>query len=99
MPDAIRVLVVDDDSDVRRLLAAVLARPPHTVVDTRSGVEAMERLARAEFDVALVDVHLPDHSGLDILRWARESEIDVEMIVITGQADVETAVEAMRLGA
>ena len=99
MPDAIRVLVVDDDSDVRRLLAAVLARPPHTVVDARSGVEAMERLARAEFDVALVDVHLPDHSGLDILRWARESEIDVEMIVLTGQADVETAVEAMRLGA
>ncbi|HEX3177210.1 MAG TPA: sigma-54 dependent transcriptional regulator [Methylomirabilota bacterium] len=99
MPDAIHVLVVDDDPDVRGLLTAVLSRPPLSVVDARSGGEAMERLARAEFDVALVDVHLPDHSGLDILRWARESDVDVEMIVLTGNADVETAVEAMRLGA
>jgi DNA-binding NtrC family response regulator len=59
----------------------------------------MERLARSAFDVALVDVHLPDHSGLDILRWARDADVDVEMVVLTGNADVETAVEAMRLGA
>src|SRR5687767_14723566 len=99
MPDAIHVLVVDDDSDVRSLLTAVLSRPPMTVSEAASGGEAMERLARAEFDVALVDVHLPDHSGLDILRWARDADVDVEMIVLTGHADVETAVEAMRLGA
>jgi DNA-binding NtrC family response regulator len=99
MRDAVHVLVVDDDSDVRRLLAAVLSRPPMTVTVAASGAEAMERLARAEFDVALVDVHLPDSSGLDILRWARDGDVDAEMIVLTGQADVETAVEAMRLGA
>jgi DNA-binding NtrC family response regulator len=99
MPDAIHVLVVDDDPDVRRLLMAVLARPPMVPVEAASGADAMGRLGRAEFDVALVDVHLPDHSGLDILRWARDSDVDVETIVLTGQADVETAVEAMRLGA
>jgi DNA-binding NtrC family response regulator len=99
MPDAIHVLVVDDDSDVRSLLTAVLARPPMTVSEAASGGEAMERLARAVFDVALVDVHLPDHSGLEILRWARDTDVDVELIVLTGNADVETAVEAMRLGA
>jgi two-component system response regulator AtoC len=99
MPDAIHVLVVDDDSDVRSLLTAVLSRPATTVVEAASGGEAMERLSRAEFDVALVDVHLPDHSGLEILRWARDTDVDVEMIVLTGNADVETAVEAMRLGA
>src|SRR6266699_2914064 len=49
--------------------------------------------------VALVDVQLPDHSGLDILRWARDADVDAELIVLTGHADVETAVEAMRLGA
>jgi DNA-binding NtrC family response regulator len=99
MPDAIHVLVVDDDPDVRAMLTMVLARPPMTVSEALSGSEAMERLARAAFDVALVDVQLPDHSGLDILRWARDADIDVEMIVLTGHADVETAVEAMRLGA
>jgi DNA-binding NtrC family response regulator len=99
MPDAIHVLVVDDDPDVRAMLTKVLARPPMTVREAVSGREAMERLARAAFDVALVDVHLPDHSGLDILRWARDADVDVETIVLTGHADVETAVEAMRLGA
>ena len=99
MRDAIHVLVVDDDADVRNLLTAVLSRAPMSVVEASSGSEAMERLARVEFDVALVDVHLPDHSGLDILRWARDADIDIEMIVLTGNADVETAVEAMRLGA
>jgi two-component system response regulator AtoC len=99
MPDAIHVLVVDDDPDVRAMLMMVLARPPMTVSEAVSGAGAMERLARAAFDVALVDVHLPDHSGLDILRWARDADVDVETIVLTGHADVETAVEAMRLGA
>jgi DNA-binding NtrC family response regulator len=99
MPDAIHVLVVDDDPDVRAMLMMVLARTPITVSEAVSGREAMDRLARGAFDVALVDVHLPDHSGLDILRWARDADVDVEMIVLTGHADVETAVEAMRLGA
>ena len=99
MPDAVHVLVVDDDPDVRAMLTMVLARPPMTVSEAVSGSAAMERLARGAFDVALVDVHLPDHSGLDILRWARDADVDVETIVLTGHADVETAVEAMRLGA
>jgi DNA-binding NtrC family response regulator len=96
---AIHVLVVDDDADVRSLLGTVLARNHMTVVEAASGSEAMAVLGRDEFDVVLVDVMLPDHSGLDILRWAKGAEVDTELIVLTGHADVETAVEAMRLGA
>ncbi|HEV8615792.1 MAG TPA: sigma-54 dependent transcriptional regulator [Methylomirabilota bacterium] len=99
MPDAVHVLVVDDDVEVRSLLVAVLARDRLVVKEAASGAEAMALLSREEFDVALVDIKMPDHSGLDILRWARASEIDAELIVLTGHADVETAVEAMRLGA
>jgi two-component system response regulator AtoC len=100
MADAIHVLVVDDDADVRGLLAAVLESDGGAkVVEAASGAEAMAFLGREEFDVAVVDVQLPDHSGLEILRWARAAEIDTELIVLTGHADVETAVEAMRLGA
>jgi DNA-binding NtrC family response regulator len=100
MADGIHVLVVDDDADVRGLLAAVLENDGGAkVTEAASGTEAMTFLGREEFDVAVVDVQLPDHSGLEILRWARAAEVDTELIVLTGHADVETAVEAMRLGA
>ena len=99
MPDGVRALIVDDDADVRGLLVSILVRAGARVVEATSGGEAMALLARDEFDVVLVDVRLPDHSGLDLLRWARSSEVDTEMIVLTGHADVETAVEAMRRGA
>jgi DNA-binding NtrC family response regulator len=100
MADRILVLVVDDDADIRGWLAAVLAGDAFaTVTEAASGAEGMARLGRDEYDVAVVDVQLPDHSGLEILRWARAAEIDTEFVVLTGHADVETAVQAMRLGA
>jgi two-component system response regulator AtoC len=99
MQDRIRALVVDDDAGVRSLLTGVLTRNQMTVVEAASGGEAMTALGRDEFDLVLLDVQLPDRSGLDILRWARGAEIDTEIIVLTGHADVDTAVEAMRLGA
>ncbi len=99
MPDTIHVLVVDDDADVRGLLVSVLSRNGSSVEEASSGTEAMAALSRGEFDVALVDLQLPDASGLDILRSARAADVDAELIVLTGHADVETAVEAMRLGA
>jgi two-component system response regulator AtoC len=100
MADVMHVLIVDDDADIRGLLAAVLESDTGaSVTEAGSGAEGMALLAREEFDVAVVDVQLPDHSGLEILRWARAAEIDTELIVLTGHADVETAVQAMRLGA
>ena len=100
MPDVFHVLVVDDDTDVRGLLAAVLENDGTAkVTEAASGAEAMNILGREEFDVAVLDLQLPDHSGLEVLRWARAAEIDTELIVLTGHADVESAVEAMRLGA
>jgi DNA-binding NtrC family response regulator len=100
MATAVHVLVVDDDADVRGLLAAVLQSDAGaTVAEAASGAEGMALLGREEFDVAVVDVQMPDHSGLDVLRWARAAEIDTELIVLTANADVETAVQAMRLGA
>jgi len=99
MRERARVFIVDDDPEVRALLARVLAKAGCVSAEAASGAEAMAALGRQEFDVVLVDIKLPDASGLDILRWARSAEVDTEFIVLTGHADVETAVEAMRLGA
>jgi DNA-binding NtrC family response regulator len=99
MAEPLRALLVDDEPEVRSLLAAVLARRSAVVAEAESGADALALLERRAFDVVLLDVVLPDRSGLDILRWAREHDIDTEFIVMTGHADIETAVEAMRLGA
>jgi two-component system response regulator AtoC len=99
MQERMRALVVDDDDDVRTFLASVLVKQAITVVTAGSGAEAMTVLGREEFDVVLLDLRLPDASGLDVLRWARGADVDTEFIVLTGHAEVETAVEAMRLGA
>ncbi len=99
MHSRIHVLVVDDDPEVRALLNRVLTKSGFVIGEAVSGAEGMAMLGKQEFDVALVDVKLPDASGLDILRWAGDAETDTEFIVLTGNADVETAVEAMRLGA
>ncbi len=99
MRERTRVFIVDDDPEVRALLTRVLAKAGCVTAEAASGAEATAALGRQEFDVVLVDIKLPDASGLDILRWARSAEVDTEFVVLTGHADVETAVEAMRLGA
>jgi DNA-binding NtrC family response regulator len=99
MPEGLHVLVVDDDGNIRALLGSVLRRNQATVVEASSGAEGIAALSRSAFDVVLVDVVMPDQSGLDIIRWAKQAEIDTEFVVLTGQADIETAVEAMRVGA
>src|SRR2546422_6222258 len=97
--ERIRVLVVDDDPEVRSLLGRVLTKSSWSTTEASSGADAMATLGRQQFDVVLLDVKVPDASGLAILRWARESDVDTEFVILTGNADVETAVEAMRLGA
>src|SRR5437773_11468522 len=99
MPRALRVLVVDDDASVRDLLGEVLSRTQATVVEAGSGDDAVERLAAEEFDGALVDLMLPDKSGLAVLRWAKNADVRAEFGLLTGYADVEPAVEPLRLGA
>jgi two-component system, NtrC family, response regulator AtoC len=99
MAGGVRVLIVDDDAEIRHILKAVLVDTGTDVAEAASAAEGMARLGREDFDVALLDIQMPDQSGLDVLRWARAAALDTELIVLTGHADVETAVEAMRLGA
>ena len=94
-----RMLVVEDDTGTRDLLGETLQTFGHEVTTAASGGEAMDLLARRDFDLVLTDLVMPKISGLDLLRWIKESELLPEVIVLTGHAEVPTAVEAMRLGA
>ena len=94
-----RILVVDDDPQIRGLLTESLAAAGHEVVGAESGRAAMDPLSRQEFDLVLTDLVMPGLNGLELLRWIKESELESEVILLTGHAEVPTAVEAMRLGA
>jgi DNA-binding NtrC family response regulator len=98
MEPKIRILVVDDDPVVRRSCERVLGQA-HEVVFCETGHEGLEQLASQSFDAALVDLKLPDVSGMDILAQAPDRFPDVPIVIITGYSTIKTAVDAIKLGA
>jgi len=94
-----RVLVVDDERSMRELLAIVLKREGYEVVLAENGRVAMTALESGPFDLLISDIKMPDMSGVDVLRAAKQLDPDVLGIMITAFASTETAIEAMRLGA
>jgi two-component system response regulator HydG len=94
-----RILVIDDDHAVRESVARILRSAGHTVDSARTGEEGFE-LARANtYDVILSDLKMPGISGLQVLSQLREQRVDSTFIIMTGFGTVESAIEAMRLGA
>jgi DNA-binding response OmpR family regulator len=94
-----RLLVVDDNSDVRGAIAEGLRRMGHEVTTAASGPEALERLNADAVDIAILDIRMPGMDGLDVLRALKRVRHPVGIIMLTGQDDVEEAVQAHRLGA
>ncbi len=94
-----RVLVIDDEPAVRETLGAILSDEGYVVTPVASGEEGLKRLIEETFDLAFLDVWLRDRDGLSVLEAARERVRDVPVIMISGHANVETAVRAVRLGA
>jgi two-component system response regulator PilR (NtrC family) len=95
----LRVLVVDDEASMRDMLRIVLRRDGYEVLVARNGKEALEFLQRAPVDLLLSDIRMPDMSGVDVLRAAKDINRDVVAIMMTAFASTDTAVEALRLGA
>ncbi len=91
-----RILVADGDSQTRELIAEFLREQGHLVDVAADGVAALDRLRSGAYDVAFLDYLM---SGLDLLRAARDDAPGTACVMVTGLADVETAVEAMRSGA
>ncbi len=94
-----RVLVVDDEPMIVSLLSTILRDKGWDVTEARSGTDGIDQLDRARFDVILTDLVMPGDSGIDLLRAAKEIHPDVEVILMTGYATADTAIEAMRNGA
>jgi DNA-binding NtrC family response regulator len=95
-----KLLVVDDEKNLRMVVHKELGRQGHEVEEADNGESAWELLEEQDFDVLLCDVNMPRLDGMGLLRRLREkSQNPPEVIMLTGQATVETAIEAMKLGA
>ncbi len=93
------VLIVDDELGMRQFLTHLLQREGHNVRVAENGREGMDRLREQTVDLILSDVRMPDMSGIELLRSARELLPEVEVIMMTAFANVDTAREAFLLGA
>jgi DNA-binding NtrC family response regulator len=94
-----RVLVVEDQPPVRDLLVEVMRQEGYGTETAASGEDALRALDRGLYDLVLLDINLPGISGMDVLQAARALQTDAEFVMLTGYGSVESAVEAMRLGA
>lgn len=94
-----RILVVDDDPDTREILNEKLAHSGYDVTTVADAESALQRLAAMEPDLVISDIRLPGIDGLSLLRRVREDMDGVDVVVITGHEDMNTAIEAMRSGA
>jgi DNA-binding NtrC family response regulator len=95
----IRLLIVDDDEDMRRTLGQRFQRLGMAVTEAASGEEALARAQHTRFDVALLDLHLPGIGGIDLLGKLKEGQSELEALLLTAHSSIETAVQAMKSGA
>ncbi len=94
-----RILVVDDETVVKQVVVDFLEMKGFEVVGADNGVEAMEKLSEAPFDLVLSDIRMPEMDGLALLKKVKKNYPDTGMIMFTGFADIHAAVDAMKLGA
>ena len=94
-----RILIVDDEKSQRDMLAGSLEREGYSVTTAESGFEAIELCENRYFEVALIDLKMPGMDGIELLQKLRGMNPEIQAIMITAYGSIESAVEAMRLGA
>ena len=94
-----RILVVDDEDIVLRSTVRILEVCGYAMTTAHDAAQALREVARAPFDLAILDVMMPGMDGVELLRRIKEAHPDTEVIMFTGLAQVATAVHCMKLGA
>ncbi|MBW1745318.1 MAG: response regulator [Thermodesulfobacteriota bacterium] len=97
--EEIRMLLVDDEDDFRTTLANRLKLRKIDITDVASGNEAIELVRQKSFDVAIIDVKMPGIDGIETLKQIKQLQPDIEIVMLTGHASIESGMEAMKLGA
>jgi len=93
------VLLVEDEDDFRETTARWMSRKGHRVAEAANAQEALSLMSRKQFDVAVIDYSMPGISGVELLQRMKEDNVETEVLILTGQGSIESAVQAMKLGA
>ncbi len=99
MIDGARTLLVEDEANMVRTLAKILARKGYIVDAASTGEEALERLSAMSYDLVITDLNMPVMDGMQLLREMKQRQLNPAIIVLTGHGTIQSAVEAMKLGA
>ena len=94
-----KILIADDDKNLRKVLRSELSEEGFDVNEAECGDRAKELLEKEEYDVLLLDLTMPGVGGMEVLKKVKDLELSTEVIILTANATVPTAVEAMKLGA
>ena len=95
------ILLIEDEEPIRRVMVKILVEENKTysVTEATNGKEGFETLSKKSFDLVLCDIKMPKMDGIEVLQHTRKKGIQIPFIMLTGHGNVETAVEAMKLGA
>lgn len=93
------ILIIDDERSIRNSLKEILEFEKFTVDLAEDGPEGLKKLTEGDYDVALCDIKMPKMDGIEVLQKALEADVETPIVMISGHGNVETAVEAIKLGA
>lgn len=93
------ILLIDDEASLRQTLTRILQRNGFEVTTAADGEEALRRLSGNAFDLVFLDIRLPGMSGLDVLKQIRQTDIKIPVILLTAHGTLQSALDAIRLGA
>src|SRR5512135_2384879 len=97
--DQLRILIVDDDTDLRRIVKDQLTPQGFVVDEAEDGAKAIAMLEKGNYGLMLLDINMPVKSGIDVLKFIREKGLPCKVIMLTGRVGFSVATETLKLGA
>jgi DNA-binding response OmpR family regulator len=97
--DQKRILYVDDDAPLREIVRDQLAANGYAVDEAEDGTEAIAKLEKGQYDVMLLDINMPNKSGIDVLKFLKDHSLKCKVIMLTGRVGFAVATESLKLGA
>ena len=96
---ATKLLVVDDEQDLLDLLVRRLKRKGYEVDSAGTAEDALQLVKKNDYDIGVYDIRLPNMDGIELLKETKKLQPDIEVLILTGHGTIDTAIEAMKVGA